>query len=105
MSTLTLRLGSGQEGRPTKTREGASPFPTGTGRVRINKTQYFEGVPRAVWEFPIGGYQVCEKWLKDRKGRKLSADDIAHYQKVVALVETIRVMREIDEVIPGWPLP
>jgi len=50
--------------------------------------------------------QVCEKWLKDRKGRKLSSDNIDHYQKiVVALAETIRLMREIDEIIPGWPLP
>ena len=79
-----------------------------TGRVWINKTQYFEGVPKQVWGFHIGGYQVCAKWLKDRKkaGRKLSADDIEHYQKiVVALNETIRLMREIDDLIPGWPLP
>ena len=52
-------------------------------------------------------YQVCEKWLKDRKGRTLSAEDIAHYQKiVVALAETIRIMAEIDKVIEkhgGWP--
>jgi hypothetical protein len=76
------------------------------GRVYINKTQYFEGVPKEVWEFHIGGYQVCEKWLKDRKGRTLTSDDIDHYQKiVVALSETIRIMREIDEIIPGWPLP
>ncbi len=67
----------------------------------------FRGVPEAVWNFHIGGYQVCEKWLKDRKGRTLSKDDIAHYQKiVVALAETIRLMKEIDEVIEahgGWP--
>ncbi|MHB8753792.1 MAG: type ISP restriction/modification enzyme [Candidatus Acidiferrales bacterium] len=76
------------------------------GRVYINGAQYFDGVPKEVWEFQIGGYQVCEKWLKDRKGRKLSSDDIDHYQKtVVALNETIRLMREIDEIIPGWPLP
>jgi hypothetical protein len=60
-----------------------------------------------VWNFQIGGYQVCHKWLKDRKGRTLSADDIAHYHKiVVALSETIRLMAEIDEVIEqhgGWP--
>ncbi len=64
-------------------------------------------MPEAVWNFHIGGYQVCEKWLKDRKGRTLSKDDIAHYQKiVVALAETIRLMKEIDEVIEehgGWP--
>ena len=76
------------------------------GRVYINGAQYFDGAPKEVWEFQIGGYQVCEKWLKDRKGRKLSSDDIDHYQKiVVALNETIRLMREIDEIIPGWPLP
>jgi predicted helicase len=75
-------------------------------RAWINPTQYFEGVPRDVWEFHIGGYQVCEKWLKDRKGRQLSYDDIQHYQKiVVALKETIRLMAEIDALIPSWPLP
>jgi hypothetical protein len=74
-------------------------------RVWINGTQYFEGVPPEVWEFHIGGYRVCERWLKDRKGRKLSWDDVRHYQKVVvALAETIRLMGEIDAIIPGWPL-
>jgi hypothetical protein len=74
-------------------------------RVHINKTQYFEGVPLEIWDFYIGGYQVCQKWLKDRKGRTLSYDELTHYQKViVALQETIRVMAEIDELIPGWPI-
>ena len=67
----------------------------------------FQGVSEGVWNFHIGGYQVCHKWLKDRKGRTLSDDDKAHYQKiVVALNETIRLMREIDAVIDqhgGWP--
>lgn len=67
----------------------------------------FHGVPEEVWDFHIGGYPVCQKWLKDRRGRALSREDIAHYQKiVVALVETIRLMQEIDEVIEkhgGWP--
>ena len=67
----------------------------------------FHGVPENVWTFQIGGYQVCHKWLKDRKGRTLSDEDIVHYQKIiVALSETIRTMTEIDEVIEahgGWP--
>ncbi len=71
------------------------------------QTNGFRGVPEAVWNFHIGGYQVCEKWLKDRKGRTLSKDDIDHYQKiVVALNETVRLMQEIDVVIEqhgGWP--
>lgn len=76
-----------------------------TGYVYINKTQYFEGVPKEVWEFHVGGYQVCEKWLKDRRGRQLSFDDLMHYQKViVALAETLRLMEEIDRAIPGWPI-
>ena len=67
----------------------------------------FHGVPEEVWDFHIGGYQVCYKWLKDRKGRRLSDEDVAHYQRiVVALNETVRVMAEIEEVIEahgGWP--
>lgn len=78
--------------------------------VWVDKAQTtgFRGVREAVWNFHIGGYQVCEKWLKDRKGRTLTKDDLAHYQKIiVALSETIRLMKEIDEVIEehgGWPL-
>ena len=69
------------------------------------KTEYFEGIPPEVWNFHIGGYQVCEKWLKDRKGRKLTIDESQHYQKiVVAIKETIRLMAEIDALIPGWPV-
>ena len=80
------------------------------------KTRGFHGVPEEVWNFHIGGYQVCEKWLKDRQakggknprlGRVLTDEDINHYQKVVAaLSETIRTMSKIDEVIDahgGWP--
>jgi len=77
-------------------------------------TYGFDGMPEAVWNFRIGGYQVCEKWLKDRgpkkgqPGRLLSPEDIDHYQRiVVALHETIRLMGEIDGVIEehgGWPI-
>lgn len=75
------------------------------GYVYINKTQYLEGIPQDVWEFHVGGYQVCEKWLKDRRGRKLSYDDLTHYQKVIgALKETIHLMEEIDQTIPEWPI-
>ena len=77
--------------------------------VWVDKAQTtgFQGVREDVWNFHIGGYQVCEKWLKDRKGRTLTKEDITHYQKiVVALSETIRLMAEIDKVIEkhgGWP--
>ena len=68
----------------------------------------FHGVPEDVWTFQIGGYQVCHKWLKDRKGRALSDEEITHYQNIIfALSGTIRIMSEIDEVIEGhggWPI-
>jgi type I restriction-modification system DNA methylase subunit len=75
------------------------------GCIYINDHQSFCDVPDIVWNFTVGGYQVCEKWLKDRKGRVLSAEDIDHYQRViVALNETIRLMDEIDKTITRWPI-
>lgn len=71
----------------------------GLGKVYINSEQYFDRVPELAWNFYIGGYQPAQKWLKDRKGRQLDFQDILHYQKIIkALVETDRVMREIDGV-------
>lgn len=70
-----------------------------TGKIWINDEQYFENIPILAWEFYIGGYQPAQKWLKDRKGRELSFDDILHYQKIiVALTETDRLMKEIDKI-------
>ncbi len=67
------------------------------GNVYINDTQYFSNVPEVAWNFFIGGYQPAQKWLKDRKDRELSYEDILHYQKIiVALSETDRIMKEID---------
>jgi hypothetical protein len=67
------------------------------GRVYINNTQYFDGVPPVAWEFHIGGYQPAQKWLKDRKGRALNHEDIERYQKIVyVLTETARLMGEIE---------
>jgi predicted helicase len=67
------------------------------GKLYINETQYFDGVPSVAWEFYIGGYQPAQKWLKDRKGKELSFEDVRHYQRIiVALTETARIMREID---------
>jgi predicted helicase len=76
-------------------------------RVYINKQSYFTDIPPHIWEFKIGGYQVLDKWLKDRKNakRELSTPEINHYQKVViSLTETFRIMQEIDRIIPGFPI-
>lgn len=83
----------------TKTSPGYDVISDTHGRVWINDAQYFDKVPLEAWEFYIGGYQPAQKWLKDRRERELSYDDILHYQKIiVALSETARIMKEIDKV-------
>ena len=72
------------------------------GVVRINKTQGFEGVSEIAWNFYIGGYQPARKWLKDRKGRELSFEDIRHYQKIIKILsETDRIMKTITMPLDG----
>ncbi len=70
-------------------------------RVYINQTQCFEGITKEIWQYQIGGYQVCDKWLKDRKGRSLSLEDIKHYCKIItALQKTIEIQKTIDDIYP-----
>ena len=70
------------------------------GDVWINPTQYFTDVPIDVWDYEIGSYQVCEKWLKDRQGSALSHAEVRQYRGIlVAVAETLRLMEEIDEII------
>lgn len=69
------------------------------GRLFINKNQYFENIPENVWNFYIGGYQVLDKWLKNRKKRELSVQEILHFIQIVEVLnETIRIMDEIDKI-------
>ncbi len=69
-------------------------------RVYINQEQYFGGVDDEAWDFFIGGYQPAQKWLKDRRGRKLEFGDIRHYEEIIhALNHTARLMRKIDELM------
>ena len=70
------------------------------GSVWINATQYFTNVSVEVWEYEIGAYQVCEKWLKDRRGEALSHAEVRQYQSIlVAVAETLRIVAEIDRVL------
>lgn len=72
------------------------------GKVWINGSQYFANVPKISWDFFIGGYQPAQKWLKDRKGRALSFDDVKHYQKIIkVLAETDRIMKTITMKLPN----
>ena len=89
--------------KPTFTPSPLATLPEGKGnklgRVYINEIQYFEDVPAVAWSFYIGGYQPAQKWLKDRKGRALNHEDIAHYQKIIgALTKTHVLMQAIDVV-------
>jgi predicted helicase len=73
-----------------------------SGKIWINKTQYFADVPPVSWTFYIGGYQPAQKWLKDRKGRALSFDDVKHYQKIIKILsETDRIMQTITMDLGG----
>jgi hypothetical protein len=67
--------------------------------VLISQDQYFDGVPKLAWGFHIGGYQPAQKWLKDRRGRTLSFDDITHYQRIV------KILAETDRIMNGIALP
>lgn len=70
-----------------------------TKRVNINSFQHFSGVKPEVWEYQIGGYKVCEKWLKDRKSRKLSLDEVQIYCKIItALNYTLEIQNQVDKI-------
>ncbi len=72
------------------------------GKVWINDTQYFDAARPVSWEFHIGGYQPAQKWLKDRKGRTLTFDDVRHYQKILKILsETDRIMKTIEMPMAG----
>lgn len=92
---ITTKIGKKDWGTISHPLEGSGE----AGRIWINETQYFDTIPLTAWEFYIGGYQPAQKWLKDRRGRTLDFEDILHYQKIiVALLETDRIMKEIDAI-------
>lgn len=67
-------------------------------RVHINEDQYFEGIPEEIWGYHIGSYQVLQKWLKERKERKLTINDIEYFLKIVdAIRHTLKLQEEIDK--------
>ena len=70
-------------------------------KLYINSDQYFEGIAPELWEYQIGGYQVLEKWLKDRKDRTLSLEETKHYcQIVTVLKKTIELQEDVDDIYP-----
>ena len=69
-------------------------------KVMINQRQHFAGISDAAWNFFVGGYQPAQKYLKERESRKLTPDEIGHYQKIiVVLTETEKLMKKVDDVL------
>jgi hypothetical protein len=77
-------------------------YDAGTQRVYINPAQYFAPVPPEVWQYSVGGYQVCEKWLKDRHDRRLELEDVRTYCRIVTVLKrTMELQQEIDALYPA----
>jgi hypothetical protein len=82
-------------------------FDQAKSRILVNAGQYFDGINREVWEYKVGSYEVCRKWLSERKGESLSADDITCFAAIVQAIEdSLREQANIEEAISthgGWP--
>ncbi len=90
-----------EDDRISRTQSKGFRYETKDERVYINKTQYFEPVPLELWEYQIGGYQVLAKWLKDRRDRVLTLEEIKTYCRVVTAIQrTIALQEEIDALYP-----
>ena len=78
-----------------------------SGKLWITENECCEPVSAATWNYCVGGYQVCRKWLRDRAGRELAASDLEHYSKMLsAIVTTGQTIAEIESAIDsagGWP--
>ena len=84
-----------------KTKAQGFRYDPNTQRMYINKTQFFGPISEEIYRYRIGGYQVCEKWLKDRKDRRLKLEDIQTYCRIVtAIGHTIRIQEQLDDLYP-----
>jgi hypothetical protein len=98
----TARFDGAGDGRVGKSTGMGLRYDSEAERVYISQTQYFTPVPPEVWKYQVGGYQVCQKWLKDRRERHLSLDEIRTYCRIVtALGRTIDIQAEIDTMYPN----
>lgn len=70
-------------------------------QVIINSKQYFSKVEPEVWNYEVGGYRVCERWLRERSGRKLNSDDQTVFMRVIGSIrETLKLQQELDVLFP-----
>ena len=97
----TCRFEGQGDARVAKTKAQGFRYDADEQRLYVNRTQYFGPVPREIYEYRIGGYQVCQKWLKDRKERRLGLDDIRTYCRMVtAIGHTLTIQQQIDTLYP-----
>ena len=90
------------DGRIAKSKTQGFQYDIGSQRIYINKHQYFEPIPEEIWEYEIGGYQVCLEWLRARKGLHLTLEDMRNYCQIVsALNKTLAIQKEIDDIYPA----
>ena len=103
---LMRSIGSTEPGYPVAGDNRVEKVEYRNSRVYINSEQYFDQVSTSVWTYSVGGYPVALKWLKDRRDRRLSFDELQHYRRVIAaLSDTIKLQDAIDATVPAWPLP
>ena len=97
----TCRFEGKGDARVAKTKAQGFRYDANEERLYVNRTQYFGPVPREIYEYRIGGYQVCQKWLKDRRERRLELDDIRAYCRIVTAIErTLTIQQQIDALYP-----
>jgi len=101
---LEQRVSGTNQSRPTKLARG---YPRHrAGQIQFNDGFAVGGVPASVWQFHVGGHQVCKKWLTDRRARELGPFELAQFRQIVAAIrETLRTTSAIDREIDrhgGW---
>lgn len=102
LDSPSARFDGEGDNRVARKKSDGFAYDPDTERVGVNATQYFAPISSALWEYRIGGYQVLEKWLKDRKDRQLSIDDIQTYCRIAtALAKTVDIQVKLDEVYPA----
>ncbi len=98
----SVRFEGAGDNRVASTKTKGFNYNPKTKRIHINKTQYFASVSPNLWEYRIGGYQVLHKWLKDRRDRPLSLDDIKTYCCIVTAIQrTIDLQQQVHTLYTG----
>ena len=98
----TCRFDGEGDTKVARTKAQGFRFDPAEQRMHVNRTQYFSPLSPEVYQYRIGGYQVCEKWLKDRKERRLHTTDIRTYCRMVTAIErTITIQQQLDDLYPN----